>query len=278
MRHGKKFNHLGRTSTHRKAMLSNMAASLIINKRITTTVAKAKALRQYVEPLITKSKIDSTQSRRVVFSYLQDKVSSQVLFSEVAEKVADRPGGYTRIIKLGGRLGDNAEMALIELVDFNDLYTQGEEKTKTRTRRSRRGGKGKSGGTDAQSAEASPAAVVTSTDTEEATAEAPADEIASETILDAPPAAAEDTADAETSTASAATGEDVQTVEEDLPENPVVEVEVKEHGEVIELSGEAVLDEPIVVETTDDEDDQNDPQASSDDEADADDQKPKDKA
>lgn len=140
MRHAKKFNHLGRTAPHRKAMLSNMAASLILHKRITTTVAKAKALRKYVEPLITKSKSDNTHSRRVVFSYLQDKDSTHMLFNEVAEKVAERPGGYTRIIKLGNRLGDNAEMALIELVDFNETYQQEEEK-KTRTRRSRRGGK-----------------------------------------------------------------------------------------------------------------------------------------
>ncbi len=162
MRHGKKFNHLGRTSTHRKAMLSNMAASLIINKRITTTVAKAKALRRYVEPLITKSKTDTTQSRRVVFSYLQDKVSSQVLFSEVAEKVADRPGGYTRIIKLGSRMGDNAEIALIELVDFNDVYTQSEETAKTKTRRSRRGGKkNKASDSSAETATVDTAAVDT---------------------------------------------------------------------------------------------------------------------
>ena len=254
-----------------------MAASLIINKRITTTVAKAKALRQYVEPLITKSKTDTTQSRRVVFSYLQDKTSSQVLFSEVAEKVADRPGGYTRIIKLGGRLGDNAEMALIELVDFNDLYTQGEEKTKTRTRRSRRGGKNKSAATDTPSAEASAAAVDSSTDTEEITTEASADEIASETILDNPPAADKDNTTEATSVAGAATEEDGSAVEE-VPDEPVVEMEVKEGGDVIELSGEAVLDEPIVVEETTDEDDQTGPQASSDGEADADDQEPKDKA
>ncbi len=151
MRHSKKFNHLGRTAPHRKAMLSNMATSLIVHKRITTTVAKAKALRQYVEPLITKSKTDTTHSRRVVFSYLQDKDSTQQLFDDVAAKVADRPGGYTRIIKLGNRLGDNAEMALIELVDFNDIYQQEEEK-KTRTRRSRRGGK-KSKSTDEQTSE-----------------------------------------------------------------------------------------------------------------------------
>lgn len=140
MRHAKKFNHLGRTAPHRKAMLSNMASSLILHKRITTTVAKAKALRKYVEPLITKSKLDTTHSRRVVFSYLQDKTSTHILFNEVAERVAERPGGYTRIIKLGNRLGDNAEMALIELVDFNETYQQ-EDKKKTRTRRSRRGGK-----------------------------------------------------------------------------------------------------------------------------------------
>ena len=117
MRHGKKVNHLGRTSAHRKAMLSNMASSLILHKRITTTVAKAKALRKYVEPLLTKSKNDTTHSRRIVFSYLQNKESVKELFDTVAAKVATRPGGYTRIIKLGHRQGDNAEMAVIELVD-----------------------------------------------------------------------------------------------------------------------------------------------------------------
>ena len=122
-------------------MLANMASSLIIQKRLTTTVAKAKALRQYVEPLITKSKVDSTHSRRVVFSYLKDKDSSRVLFDEVAEKVAERPGGYTRIIKLGNRLGDNAEMCMIELVDFNEVYNQEEKQAKGKTRRSRRGKK-----------------------------------------------------------------------------------------------------------------------------------------
>ena len=122
MRHGKKINHLGRTDSHRKAMLANMASSLILHKRITTTLAKAKALRTYVEPLITKSKNDTTHSRRTVFSYLKDKETVTILFREVAEKVASRPGGYTRIIKLGNRLGDNAEMALIELVDFNEIY------------------------------------------------------------------------------------------------------------------------------------------------------------
>ena len=120
MRHRKSFNHLGRTASHRKAMLSNMATSLILHKRINTTVAKAKALRGYVEPLITKSKEDTTHSRRVVFSYLKDKFAVTELFRNISGKVADRPGGYTRIIKLGKRLGDNAEMAMIELVDYNE--------------------------------------------------------------------------------------------------------------------------------------------------------------
>lgn len=141
MRHGKRFNHLGRTAPHRKAMLSNMASSLILHKRITTTVAKAKALRKYVEPLITKSKIDSTHSRRMVFSYLQDKETVKILFDEVAEKIADRPGGYTRIIKMGNRLGDNAEMCLMELVDYNELLLEDNDSKKAKTRRSRRSSK-----------------------------------------------------------------------------------------------------------------------------------------
>jgi large subunit ribosomal protein L17 len=142
MRHGKKVNHLGRKTAHRHALLSNLASSLILNKRISTTVAKAKALRKYVEPLITKSKDDTTHSRRMVFSYLQNKESVKTLFGEVAGKVADRPGGYTRIIKLADtRLGDNAEMCFIELVDFNTLYTKESAEKKGKTRRSRRGGK-----------------------------------------------------------------------------------------------------------------------------------------
>lgn len=124
MRHGKKFNHLGRNDSHRKAMLANMASSLIKHKRITTTLAKAKALRVYVEPLITKSKNDTTHSRRTVFSYLKDKDAVTILFREISEKVAERPGGYTRIIKMENRLGDNAEMAFIELVDYNTVYTK----------------------------------------------------------------------------------------------------------------------------------------------------------
>ena len=148
MRHGKKFNHLGRKSAHREALLSNMASSLIIHKRISTTVAKAKALRKYVEPLLTKSKDDTTHSRRTVFSYLQNKESVQTLFGEVASKISDRPGGYTRIIKLAGtRLGDNAEMCFIELVDFNTLYTKESAVKKAKTRRSRRGKKDEGGET-----------------------------------------------------------------------------------------------------------------------------------
>ncbi|WP_420316386.1 50S ribosomal protein L17 [Ekhidna sp.] len=143
MRHGKKFNHLGRKTAHRSAMLSNMASSLIMHKRINTTVAKAKALRKYIEPLLTKSKTDDTNSRRVVFSYLQDKESVTELFNTVAGKIANRPGGYTRIIKTGARLGDNAEMCMMELVDFNELLLSETESSKAKTRRSRRGGKSK---------------------------------------------------------------------------------------------------------------------------------------
>ncbi|MBT8312065.1 MAG: 50S ribosomal protein L17, partial [Flavobacteriaceae bacterium] len=146
MRHGKKFNHLGRKAAHRKAMLANMACSLIEHKRINTTVAKAKALKQFVEPLITKSKAENNQSaeqgthnRRVVFRNLRNKYAVSELFGGVSEKVGDRPGGYTRIIKLGNRLGDNAEMAMIELVDFNELYEAGKPQKKKTTRRSRRG-------------------------------------------------------------------------------------------------------------------------------------------
>ena len=139
MRHNKKFNHLGRTASHRSAMLSNMACSLIKHKRITTTVAKAKALKKFVEPLITKSKEDTTNSRRVVFSNLQDKIAVTELFKEISVKIADRPGGYTRIIKTGNRLGDNAEMCFIELVDYNaNMAKEKVAKKATRTRRSKK--------------------------------------------------------------------------------------------------------------------------------------------
>ena len=139
MRHAKRINHLGRTSTHRAAMLSNMASSLIKHKRISTTLAKAKELRKYVEPLVNRSKNDTTHSRRVVFSYLQDKEAVTILFREISQKVATRPGGYTRILKTGFRQGDNAEMCIIELVDYNETYTTGDEKKKVaKTRRSRK--------------------------------------------------------------------------------------------------------------------------------------------
>ncbi len=160
MRHGKKVNHLGRKAAHRKAMLANMACSLIEHKRINTTVAKAKALKQFVEPLITKSKAENNQSteagthnRRIVFSSLRNKHAVTEVFGTVSSKVGDRPGGYTRIIKLGNRLGDNAEMAMIELVDFNEIYEAGRPQKKKSTRRSRRGKK----------AETAPAAVAETT-------------------------------------------------------------------------------------------------------------------
>ncbi|MEN8777480.1 MAG: 50S ribosomal protein L17 [Polaribacter sp.] len=137
MRHGKKVNHLGRKTAHRKAMLANMACSLIEHKRINTTVAKAKALRTFVEPLITKSKADTTHNRRIVFSYLRDKYAVTELFREISVKVADRPGGYIRIIKLGNRQGDNAPMAMVELVDYNEIYNPKGKKAKKSTRRGR---------------------------------------------------------------------------------------------------------------------------------------------
>src|SRR6187399_2073492 len=139
MRHGDKIKNLSRTKSHRDALLSNLAVALITHKRIVTTVAKAKALRVYVEPLITKSKTNTTHQRRVVFSYLQDKEAITELFSTVAEKVAGRPGGYTRIIKLGARVGDNAETAMIELVDFNEIYGKGKGEAKEATKKTRRG-------------------------------------------------------------------------------------------------------------------------------------------
>src|SRR5665213_290443 len=183
MRHGKKVNHLGRTNSHRKAMMGNMAASLILHKRITTTLAKAKALRGYVEPLLTKSKSDTTHSRRIVFSYLQDKDAVTILFREIAGKIANRPGGYTRIIKMENRLGDNAEMAMIELVDYNTVYGNETGKAEKKSTR-RRGGKGKAG---APAAKAAPAVEVTPAD-DKAIAKAPVAEtpVAAEPVAEAP--------------------------------------------------------------------------------------------
>ena len=234
MRHGKKFNHLGRTASHRSAMLSNMASSLIINKRITTTTAKAKALRKYVEPLITKSKTDTTHSRRVVFSHLQDKVSSQILFDEVAGKVADRPGGYTRIIKLGNRLGDAAEMAMIELVDFNEIYNVKEE-TKTRTRRSRRGGGGKK--RSEENTDASP--------------QAQAADTTSATVADAPSETLTETQEAADTSTQAAETSETSTSEASTEEHPHVVHVVETEDHVVHLSGEAALDEEIIVDEVD---------------------------
>jgi large subunit ribosomal protein L17 len=165
MRHGKKVNHLSRQTGHRKSMLANMACSLIEHKRITTTVAKAKALKQFVEPLVTKSKEDTTHNRRIVFTYVRNKYAVTELFREVAPKVGDRPGGYTRIIKLGNRLGDNADMAMIELVDFNELYNGGKKEEKKA--KSRRGGKSKKAENAAPAAEAIPAPEAPETSTEE---------------------------------------------------------------------------------------------------------------
>src|SRR5512137_2082478 len=144
MRHSKVINHLGRTSSHRKAMLSNMATSLILHKRITTTTAKAKALRTFVEPIITKSKEDSTHSRRVVFSYLKDKTAVAELFRDISPKIGERPGGYTRILNIGNRIGDNADMCILELVDYNEAMLGGEA-AKTKTTRRRRATKKKEG-------------------------------------------------------------------------------------------------------------------------------------
>ncbi|AEL26356.1 50S ribosomal protein L17 [Cyclobacterium marinum] len=159
MRHGKKFNHLGRTASHRKAMLSNMAKSLLEHKRISTTLAKAKELRKYIEPLITKAKEDTTHNRRITFSYLRNKEAIKLLFGEVVEKVGNRPGGYTRIIKTGYRLGDNAEMCIIELVDFNELMLKEDKPVKKASRRSRRGsGKGTSEAAPTTEAKDSPEA------------------------------------------------------------------------------------------------------------------------
>lgn len=201
MRHGKKINHLGRTASHRKAMLSNMGTSLILHKRISTTLAKAKELKKFVEPLVTRAKEDTTHNRRIAFSYLKSKEAIKALFGEVIEKVGTRPGGYTRIIKTGFRLGDNAEMCIIELVDFNELMLKDAAPAKKTTRRSRRS----TGTTESAPASAAPkaAAVVEETPAVEAeiieetpVAEA---EVVEETTAPVAEAAKEETPTAETS-------------------------------------------------------------------------------
>jgi large subunit ribosomal protein L17 len=211
MRHGKKFNHLGRTASHRAALLSNMASSLILHKRIQTTVAKAKELRKYVEPMITKSKTDSTNNRRVVFSYLQNKDAIKELFSIVSEKVANRPGGYTRIIKLGNRLGDNAEICFIELVDFNETMLAASAEKAGKTRRSRRGGAAKA--TEASAPVAAPVAAA-EVPSAEVVEEAPAAEVVTE-----------ETAPAVEEVAAP------EVAEEAAPEAPATEESTEEKGE-----------------------------------------------
>lgn len=191
MRHGKKFNHLGRTASHRKAMLSNMGASLLLHKRISTTLAKAKELKKFVEPLVTRAKEDTTHSRRIAFSYLKSKEAIKALFGEVIEKVGTRPGGYTRIIKTGFRLGDNAEMCIIELVDFNELMLKDASPAKKTTRRSRR-----STGAVTSAPVVAPAAakVVEEIPAAEVVEEAPAAEVVAETPAAEVASAPEETA------------------------------------------------------------------------------------
>ena len=243
MRHGKKFNHLGRTAPHRKAMLSNMASSLILNKRISTTVAKAKALRKYVEPLLTKSKTDSTHSRRVVFSYLQDKESVKILFDEISEKISDRPGGYTRIIKTGNRLGDNADMCIMELVDYNELLLAEKEPAKAKTRRSRRGKKAK----DADVAPAVEAQV------EEPVAVEEAEEVTAEAeIAETAEVATEELAESEVMEETTEAPVEEAVVEE--PKEEVVEeVKAEEEAAEPEASAEEETKEDESSESKDDE-------------------------
>ena len=219
MRHGNKVNHLGRKTGHRKAMLQNMACSLIEHKRITTTIAKAKTLRGFIEPLLTKSKTDSTHSRRVVFSYLQSKEAVTELFREVAPKIATRDGGYTRIIRTGYRLGDNAEMCMIELVDFNELYNNTAKKT---TRRSRRGGKTTEAAATAAAVEETAAEVVEETPVAEVVEETSVAEV----VEEAP--AAEVVAEEAAPAAEEATPE---VAEEAAPEAPATEESTEEKGE-----------------------------------------------
>jgi large subunit ribosomal protein L17 len=217
MRHGKKFNHLSRQTGHRKAMLANMACSLIEHKRINTTVAKAKALKQFVEPLITKSKEDTTHNRRIVFAYLRSKYAVTDLFRDVAAKVGDRPGGYTRIIKVGNRLGDNADMAMIELVDFNELYNGGKKEAKKA--KSRRGGK-------AKKADETPEVK-----------ETPVAEVAAPVVDETPEAVAEEVPVAEVA--------EVETPEVEAEEVPVAEVaEVEAPAEEVPVAEVADVETP----------------------------------
>jgi large subunit ribosomal protein L17 len=230
MRHGKKFNHLGRTASHRAAMLSNMASSLIIHKRIVTTVAKAKALRVYVEPIITRSKEATTHNYRTAFSYLQDKLAVTELFTVVGGKVASRPGGYTRILKTGNRAGDNAEMAMIELVDFNEFFEGfNEDKKKSTTRRSRRGG-ASTPKTSAPKAEVAEAVVVAPAIEDAVVETVVAEEVVAETVAEV-----------------------AETVAEVAAEEVVAEVAVEEVAEVAEVAAEEVVAEEAAPEAPADE-------------------------
>jgi large subunit ribosomal protein L17 len=240
MRHGNKVNHLGRKTGHLKAMLSNMACSLLEHKRITTTLAKAKSLRVFVEPILTKSKNDTTHSRRLVFSHLQNKEVVTELFRDIALKIATRNGGYTRIIRTGFRLGDNAEMCIIELVDYNDIYTN--EKAKKTTRRSRRGGGATtpsvSGGTDVEDV-VSDEVVAEDTVVEEVLAE---DVVSEEVVV-------EETVVEEVLAEEVVTEEVVseEVVAEEVVTEEVVSEEVVSEEVVVE---EAVSEEPVIEETT----------------------------
>ena len=238
MRHKKSFNHLGRKPAHRKAMLSNMASSLILHKRIETTTAKAKALKRYVEPLITRSKDDSTHSRRVVFSYLQDKEAVSELFREVGAKVADRPGGYTRIIRLGNRLGDNADMCMMELVDFNETLLAEKAASKKSTSRRRRSSKPKA--EEARSVEEAPVAdatVVEETVAEEAVVEEAVVEeavveetVAEEAVVEEPVAEAEPEASVAEEAVAEAPAEEAPVAEAPAEEAAPAEEENKDEA------------------------------------------------
>ena len=226
MRHAKKNNHLGRTSSHREAMLSNMAASLLLHKRISTTLAKAKELRKYVEPLITRGKEDTTHSRRVVFSYLQNKFAVSALFREISQKVGNRPGGYTRILKTGFRKGDNAEMCIIELVDYNETYILDDDKKKTAKTRRSRGGKGKAENVETPKernpkAESAVAEEVVETVVEETPV---VEEVVEETVVVEAPEVVEETPNTETSVEETVVEEAPEVVEE----APTAETSVEE--------------------------------------------------
>ena len=209
MRHGKKFNHLGRTASHRKAMLSNMGASLLLHKRISTTLAKAKELKKFVEPLVTRAKEDSTHNRRIAFSYLKSKEAIKSLFGEVIEKVGTRPGGYTRIIKTGFRLGDNAEMCIIELVDFNELMLKDAAPAKKTTRRSRRSS-GEATSTPAPAAPKAAKAAAAPAPVAEVVEEAPVAEVA---VVEEAPVAEVEVVEETTAPVAEAASEETPTAE-----------------------------------------------------------------